>query len=57
MLERKRIFTKGEKKIVNRFLSLEVPNKLGFYYPSQKIQSLFKLNGKSNLRTEKQKKG
>ena len=57
MHETKRIFTKEEKKITNRFLSLEVPIKLGLPYPSQKIQSLFKINGKSSIRKKKQKKG
>lgn len=41
---RKSELSKSEIKIVNSFLLSELPNNLKIIYPSQKIQSLFKLN-------------
>jgi len=57
MLEKKKTLTKEEQRITNRFLSIEVPIKLGLKYPPQKIQTLFKINGRHNFGKKKQKKG
>jgi len=50
--------TSKEKKVANQFLSLELPKNLNIKYPSQKIQNMFKLNGRlNNFRKKEQKKG
>lgn len=32
-----------EKKVLNRFLSLEIPKQIKINYPTQKVQDIFKL--------------